>query len=163
VNDSYRRLSATSPEERILLLSHCLRPSQSCPGKVAKSGLVCPPDCDQPCVVWRLRQAALTLGYKGVCIAAGGAMALRFVRESRPLAIVAVACDKELAEGVEAVEAWAEGAQRVARTPPWMPAIVAVPLLTDGCIDTTVDERQAREAIAAGCRQDGGGSEGIRW
>ena len=32
-----------------------------------------------------------------------------------------------------------------------MPSIVVVPLTTDGCVDTEVDEEQALEVIASGC------------
>jgi len=138
------KLSKVSPPERVLLLSHCLRPSQACPGKVAKRGLVCPEGCTEECVLGRLRQAALALGYKGVCIASGGAMALKFVVEQNPRGIVAIACNKELAEGVEAVQALAPRTTDA-------PAIVVVPLLRDGCVDTEVDEAQAIAAIAAGC------------
>lgn len=149
MNDSYRKLSAVEPAERVLLLSHCLRPSQTCPGKQAKGGLVCPESCDQPCVVGRLRRLALGLHYKGVCIAAGGAMAVRFVKDTQPRGIVAVACPKELSEGVEAVQGLA-GALLSA------PVIVSVPLLTDGCIDTTVDEDLARAALTVGCEPGNG-------
>lgn len=135
--------------ERVLLLSHCLRPSQTCPGKVAKRGLVCPEDCTEDCVVGRLRQAALALGYKGVCIASGGSMAVKFVAEQNPRGIVAVACKRELSEGVDAVLGLAAGGQEP-------PAILVVPLTSDGCVDTEVDEAQAMAAITLGCGAGGG-------
>lgn len=152
MSDSKQRLAATRPAERILLLSHCLRPSQTCPGKLSKAGLICPEGCDQPCVAGRLRRAALALGYKGVCIASGGSMAVRFVRDTGPQGIVAVACRKELEEGVEAVGSLDDNGRG--------PAIVVVPLLTDGCIDTTVDEELAQEAIALGCPRELVGARG---
>jgi len=139
------RFAATSPGDRILLLSHCMRPSATCPGKFSKRGLVCPEDCQEDCAVGRLSRAAVSLGYKGVCVAAGGAMAVRFVVEHDPKAIVAVACARELGEGVDAVGALARDHQREA------PAIVVVPLKRDGCVDTEVDETMALDAIAAGC------------
>lgn len=144
------RLSKVSPAERVLLLSHCLRPSQTCPGKVNKRGLACPEDCREDCVVGRLRQAALAAGYKGVCIASGGAMALKFVAEHNPRGIVAVACNKELAEGVDAVLGLAPSAGEA-------PPIVVVPLTRDGCVDTEVNEAQALAAITMGCPPAGGG------
>ncbi len=137
-------LAKVSPAERVLLLSHCLRPSQTCPGKVAKRGLVCPEGCAEDCVLGRLRQAALALGYKGVCIASGGAMAIKFVAEQNPRGIVAVACNKELVEGVEAVHGMGENHGQA-------PAIVTVALSRDGCVDTEVDEAQALAVIAVGC------------
>ncbi len=144
MDDSYRKLSSTDPTERVLLLSHCLRPSESCPGKYTKQGLICPDSCEETCVVGRLTRTALSLGYKGVCTAAGGRMAIRFVAENQPRGIVAVACFKELEEGVEAVQAMANEGQEV-------PAILVVPLSKDGCIDTEVNEEEAMSAIQAGC------------
>ena len=144
MNNGYDKLSDIAPAERVLLVSYCLRPSQTCPGKFDKKGLLCPEGCPEDCAIGRLRQAALTLGYKGVCVAAGGAMALRFIKEHDPRAIVAVACAKELVEGVEGVKGLAKDGKDG-------PAIVAIPLGTDGCVDTEVDEARVREAIALGC------------
>ncbi|MHB0858772.1 MAG: DUF116 domain-containing protein [Anaerolineae bacterium] len=144
MDDAYVRLCETDPSRRVLLLSHCMRPSQTCPGKFGKQGLVCPDDCDQDCVIGRLRRAALALGYEDVCVAAGGKMALRFVKEHNPLGIVAVACHKELLEGLE-------GVQELGESTPNPPVVVGVPLTQDGCVDTRVDETQALEAIALGC------------
>jgi hypothetical protein len=137
-------LYQVDPSQRVLLLSHCLRPSQTCPGKFDKKGLVCPEDCSENCVIKRLKEAALRTGYKGMCVAAGGAMALRFVKEHSPKGIVAVACNKELSEGVEGVKEMTNDKQEV-------PAILIVPLISDGCVDTEVDEEQALKAITLGC------------
>lgn len=136
------KLAQVSPADRVLLLSHCLRPSQTCPGKFDKKGLKCPDDCAEDCIIQRLRSQALSYGYKGVCIAAGGAMALRFIKEHQPRAIVAMACEKELMEGVHGVEAMTGEEDR--------PSIVVVPLSKDGCVDTEIDEGQARKAISLG-------------
>lgn len=141
---AYAELAGIGSGERVLLLAHCLRPSQTCPGRQSRMGLVCPEGCRENCVAGRLRRAALALGYKGVCIAAGGSMALRFVAEHRPRAIVAVACVKELQAGEAAVR----------ETPrPGQEQLVVVPvaLSRDGCVDTEVDETQALRAIAVGC------------
>jgi len=146
VDQTLERFAATDPAERVLLLSTCLRPSETCPGKMQKQGMVCPPDCHEPCVLGRLQQAAQQLGYKGVCIAAGGAMALRFVADQAPRGIVAVACHKELAEGIEAVQAMSRDP---AASPP---AIVTVPLLTDGCVNTQVDENLVLQMLGVGCQ-----------
>ncbi len=137
-------LSRVDPSQRVLLLAQCLRPSQTCPGKFDKTGLKCPEDCSQDCILKRCKDTASKLGYNGVCIAAGGAMALRFIKEHNPRGIVAVACDKELAEGVEGVKQMASDEQEV-------PVIVVIPLLRDGCVDTEVDEEQVLKAIAMGC------------
>lgn len=118
--------------ERILLLPQCLRPSETCPAKFSKLGLSCPDDCTETCVIRFLRQEALSLGYGGVCVAAGGKMALKFVRENGAKGIVAVACPEELKMGVEAVEEMDEYRDNA-------PVIVIVPLTEDGCVDTEVD------------------------
>ncbi len=122
--------------ERILLLPHCLRPSEGCPGKVTRDGLQCPPDCPHrgTCAIGRLRDEAERLGYKGVCVAPGGTMALRFVKETAPKGILAIACYKELLEGVQAVEEVPAEEK---------PVIVTLPLLRDGCVDTEVDVEEA--------------------
>ncbi len=115
--------------ERVLLLPHCLRPSDRCPGRPTKEGFLCPPDCAvEGCPIRILRAEAERLGYKGVCVAPGGALALRFVQEKRPELVVAVACHKELLEGEEAVRQLAE-----------VPEVWPLPLSRDGCVDTEVD------------------------
>ena len=149
MNEVEQSLAATDPNHRVLLLSHCLRPSQTCPGKFDKKGLICPEDCGENCVLRRLREYALALGYSGVCIAAGGAMALRFVKERKPQGIVAVACDKELREGVNSIEEMNKDGGE-------MPAIIVIPLLRDGCVDTDVDVEQALKAIALGSADEPG-------
>ena len=143
MNEVEERLAAVEPSHRVVLLAQCLRPSQACPGKFNKKGLACPADCREDCILGRLREFALGLGYSGVCIAAGGAMALRFVKEHTPRAIVAVACDKELREGVDGVKELFEGSEEI-------PAILVIPLLRDGCVDTEVDEERVFKAIALG-------------
>ncbi len=101
-------------------------------------------------MVGRLVRSALAAGCKGVCIAAGGSMAVKYVAEVRPKAIVAVACDKELAEGVEAVKKIGTGGAP-------FPAIVVVPLSRDGCVDTEVDESLVMDALRVGSFEPRGG------
>jgi hypothetical protein len=136
--------SHIDPAERILLLSHCLRPSQSCNAKYDKSGLICVDNCTEDCVIGRLRKTALELNYKGVCIAPGGSLALKYVKATEPAGIVAIACQKELREGVESVEELS-GAHNA-------PVVVSVPLTKDGCVDTEVNEQLARQTIYLGCQ-----------
>lgn len=144
MNSAEEQLSRIDPSQRVLLLSHCLRPSKSCTGKYGKQGLECPADCSEDCVTGRLRRTALKLGYKGMCIAPGGRLAVRFIKENSPQGIVAIACQKELEEGVKAVK---EMAGESGAAPP----IVVVPLTRDGCVDTEVDEKRALEMITLGC------------
>ena len=137
-------LSLIHPSQRILLLPHCLRPSQTCLGKYSKRGLECLEDCTEDCTIGRLRRTALSLGYKGVCIAPGGRLAVRYVKENSPKAIVAVACQKELEEGIHGVRELSENDKLA-------PLMVIIPLVKDGCVDTEVDEEQALKMITLGC------------
>ena len=139
------KLSRIDPSRRVLLLAQCLRPSQTCPGRFNKTGLVCPENCTEVCVLGQFRKAALRLGYKGVCIAAGGAQSLRFVEENSPEGIVAVACDKELTEGIEAIHRGVKDNHEA-------PVGVIIPLTKDGCADTEIDVKRVLEAIALGCK-----------
>jgi geranylgeranyl diphosphate synthase, type II len=119
------------PEQRMLLLPHCLRPSQGCPGKMTPQGLVCEGCTRTDCQIQPIRDAATNAGYLDVCVAPGGRLAVKRVAEVKPAVIVAVACDKELAEGVAAVRSlgWDQAA----------PPVIQIPLLMDGCVETKVD------------------------
>jgi hypothetical protein len=142
-----KQMADIAPEDRILLLPHCLRRTETCQGKYTKQGLDCY-ECNPECPVNLLRQAALDLGYKGVCIAPGGILALKYVQEIKPKGIVAVACDKELQEGIHGVLELAGDKQ------PALP-IVVIPLSHDGCVDTEVNIDMAIEKIALGCNYQG--------
>jgi hypothetical protein len=136
-------LNSIPPEDRVLLLPHCLRPTDVCPGRYSKQGLICPDDCSEQCSIRILREAATDLDYKGVCVAPGGALALRFVKQTNPKGVVAVACDKELEMGIHGVECAAQSGEKE------MPTIVVVPLVKDGCVDTQVDLELALHTLGA--------------
>jgi hypothetical protein len=127
---------------RVLLLPHCLRPSKDCPGKMTKQGLDCTGCTRVECAIYQLRTSAVEVGYGGVCVAPGGRLAIRFLIENQPAGVVAIACHKELEEGLEAVDEieWQNG----------RPAVATVPLLLDGCVDTEVDVTTARAVILSG-------------
>lgn len=135
-------LARIDPSKRILLLPHCLRQSATCTARYNGQGLQCA-GCNPECSINRLRTAAVNLGYKGVCVAPGGRLAVNFVREKQPEAVVAVACQKELDEGVHGV--------RELTGLEVKPLIVIVPLLKDGCVDTIVDTEKALKVIESGC------------
>lgn len=136
------KLAKVPAAERVLLLPHCLRQSNSCKGKYDKLGLHCQ-ECNPDCAVNRLCSAAISRGYRGVCVAPGGRLAVTYIESTRPKAIVAIACAKELEEGVQNVRGLKGRAMK--------PVIVIVPLLKDGCVDTEVDVALALETIALGC------------
>jgi hypothetical protein len=125
--------------QRVLLLPYCLRPSQACPGKMTKQGLDCTGCTLVECPIYQLRIAAIEAGYGGICVAPGGRLAVRFLDEQQPVGVVAIACHKELEEGLEAIDQmeWTNG----------RPAVAVVPLLRDGCVDTEVDVAVARAII----------------
>lgn len=143
LTNAEEQLMEIGPEERVLLLPHCLRRQQECQGEYTREGLQCH-ECNPDCHVNILRGAALRFGYKGICIAPGGRLALNYVKDKTPHGVVAVACPKELQQGVDGVRELASISQ--ASIP-----VVIVPLSKDGCIDTEVDLRYALEKIALGC------------
>ncbi|MFC2145293.1 DUF116 domain-containing protein [Actinomycetota bacterium] len=134
------------PDQRVLLVSHCMRSSEKCTAKMTRAGLGCRDDCSNRCSIGRLRILAEKQGYKGICIAPGGSMALKFIKEKNPKGIVAIACMKELAEGVDAVKEL-EGNGKNNGSVSNDPIVISVPLLKDGCIDTEVDEEEAERII----------------
>ncbi len=144
VDSARKKLAAVPASERVLLLPHCLRQSNSCHGKYDKLGLQCQ-ECNPDCTVNRRRGAAIRHGYRGVCVAPGGRLAVTYIEDTRPKAIVAVACSKELKEGVQNVNGLKAAALK--------PVIVIVPLVKDGCVDTEVDVDLALETIGLGCPQ----------
>jgi len=136
------KMSQIGPADRVLLISHCLRPSDLCQAKITRQGLQCRDDCPHRCVVGRLRILAQKLGYGGVCIAPGGSMALKYIKEKKPKGIVAIACRKELNEGVCAVRDIVKKGENKK-----MPVILTVPLSKDGCVDTEVNQQLAERII----------------
>jgi geranylgeranyl diphosphate synthase type II len=140
------QVNHTPAAQRVLLLPHCLRHAESCKATYDAHGLQCA-RCREDCAVNLLTARAKELGYLGVCVAPGGRLAVNFIREARPRAVVAVACAKELMEGVQGVQAMAGEAGADA------PAIVVVPLSKDGCVNTEVDIARALATISAGCEK----------
>ncbi len=136
------KIASIPPEERVLLLPHCLKPSDKCEAKFKKEGLNCPQGCQIDCQIRSLRELAHDRGYKGVCTAAGGVMALKFIKKTDPDAIVAIACDKELEEGVCAVEKYSKVDKSLK-----VPIVISIPLIKDGCVDTEVDMKEAERII----------------
>jgi hypothetical protein len=142
-SESEKRLASIDPAERILLMPHCLRLSDRCQAGYGKRGLECK-ECSPECSVFKLKREAEEMGYKGVCIAPGGKLALKYISETRPQGIVAVACQQELDEGVEAVAGKSTGEG-------YSPVIYVIPLTKDGCVDTEVNVELALKKVALGC------------
>ncbi|GAB6157374.1 DUF116 domain-containing protein [Desulfotomaculum varum] len=88
---------ALRPEQILLLAPHCLQES-NCPHKVTHDINNCR-RCGK-CKVADLLMLRDKYGIR-VGVATGGTLARKFVKEYRPRAIVAVACERDLASGIQ--------------------------------------------------------------
>lgn len=87
------------PENLLLLLPHCLQ-FEECPHRLTKNVFNCT-GCGK-CNVAGLVKITEKFGII-TKVAPGGRLAKRWVQEARPDLILAVACEKELTEGICAV------------------------------------------------------------
>jgi geranylgeranyl pyrophosphate synthase len=123
-NEMWRETLATVPyERRLLLLPKCLRVESKCPAPFDEFGLLCK-QCGL-CTIQDLQAEAERLGY-AVLVAEGSAIVMSLIQTGKIEAIVGVSCLSVLERAFPYMEAAA------------IPG-VAIPLLQDDCIDTTVD------------------------
>jgi geranylgeranyl pyrophosphate synthase len=123
-NEMWREhLAAVPYERRLLLLPKCLRVESKCPAPFDEFGLLCK-QCGL-CSIQDLQLEAERLGY-AVLVAEGSAIVMSLIQTGKIEAIVGVSCISVLERAFPYMEAAA------------IPG-VAVPLLQDDCIDTTVD------------------------
>ncbi len=123
-NEMWREQLAGVPfEKRLLLLPKCLRVESKCPAPFDEFGLLCK-QCGL-CSIQDLQAEAERLGY-AVLVAEGSAIVMSLIQTGKIEAIVGVSCISVLERAFPYMEAAA------------IPG-VAVPLLQDDCIDTTVD------------------------
>lgn len=123
-NEMWREQLAGVPfERRLLLLPKCLRVEGKCPAPFDEFGLLCK-QCGL-CSIQDLQAEAERLGY-AVLVAEGSAIVMSLIQTGKIEAIVGVSCLSVLERAFPYMEAAA------------IPG-VAVPLLQDDCIDTTVD------------------------
>ena len=123
-NELWRESLAAVPfERRLLLLPKCLRVESKCPAPFDEFGLLCK-QCGL-CSIQDLQLEAERLGY-AVLVAEGSAIVMSLIQTGKIEAIVGVSCLSVLERAFPYMEAAA------------IPG-VAVPLLQDDCIDTTVD------------------------
>jgi len=124
-NELWRETLATVPfERRLLMIPKCLRVEAKCPAPFDEFGLLCK-SCGL-CSIQDLEYEAEKLGYAAL-VAEGSAIVMSLIQTGKIDAIVGVACIPVLERAFPYMEAAA------------VPG-VAVPLLQDDCIDTTVDE-----------------------
>ena len=123
-NEMWRETLASVPyERRLLLIPKCLRVESKCPAPFDEFGLLCK-QCGL-CTIQDLQAEAEKLGY-AVLVAEGSAIVMSLIQTGKIEAIVGVSCLSVLERAFPYMEAAA------------IPG-VAVPLLQDDCIDTTVD------------------------
>ena len=123
-NELWRESLATIPyDRRLLLMPKCLRVESKCPAPFDEFGLLCK-QCGL-CTIQDFQNEAERLGY-AVLVAEGSAIVMSLIQTGKIEAIVGISCLPVLERTFPYVEAAA------------IPA-VAVPLLQDDCIDTTVD------------------------
>src|ERR1051325_1975871 len=123
-NEMWRETLAAVPyERRLLLLPKCLRVESKCPAPFDEFGLLCK-QCGL-CTIQDLTVEAEKLGY-AVLVAEGSAVVMSIIQTGKIDAIVGVSCLSVLEQAFPYMEAAA------------IPG-VAIPLLQDDCIDTTVD------------------------
>jgi geranylgeranyl pyrophosphate synthase len=123
-NEMWREALATIPyERRLLLMPKCLRVEAKCPAPFDEFGLLCK-QCGL-CTIQDFQNEAEALGY-AVLVAEGSAIVMSLIQTGQIEAIVGISCLPVLERTFPYIEAAA------------IPS-VAVPLLQDDCIDTTVD------------------------
>ena len=123
-NEMWSETLATIPyERRLLLMPKCLRVEEKCPAPFDEFGLLCK-QCGL-CTIQDFQNEAERLGY-AVLVAEGSAVVMSLIQTGKIEAIVGISCLPVLERTFPYVEAAA------------IPSI-AVPLLQDDCINTTVD------------------------
>src|SRR5437660_9197050 len=123
-NEMWReQLAAVPYERRLLLLPKCLRVESKCPAPFDEFGLLCK-QCGL-CTIQDLQAEAEKLGY-ATLVAEGSAIVMSLIQTGKIEAIVGVSCLSVLERAFPYMEAAAI-------------AGVAIALLQDDCIDTTVD------------------------
>jgi len=119
----------------MLLLPHCLQNSE-CPFKITVDINNCK-QCGK-CKIGELRDLAQKYNAT-VKVATGGTMARKYVKENRPRAIVAVACERDLFSGIQDIGA--------------LPVIGVLDRRPNGpCYNTDVDLEAVDEALKTICK-----------
>ena len=131
-NEAWRDTLACVPyDRRLLLLPQCLRSQEACRAEIDEFGLICA-GCGS-CPIDSLKTEAEALGYV-VLVAEGVPVVMSLIESGKIEAVVGASCLSALEKIHPLIEAAA------------VPG-VAIPLLRDGCKDTTLDLDWLREAI----------------
>ncbi len=130
-NKMYRERFKDVPfDERAFFLPQCLR-HRECPARLSSEGIECV-NCGR-CKIGEIKEEAEELGYN-VYVIPGGSFIKRLVKERRPKAILGVGCHTEIKEGLALTSALGLPAQ-------------GVPLVEDGCVDTSVNWDKVRKVM----------------
>ena len=121
----------TPYEKRFIFIPQCLR-SVQCPAKLTPEGIMCV-NCGR-CGIGEAKNYAEGMGYK-LFIVPGSSFIKRIIKKYRPGAIVGVGCHMEIKEGLDLCHSHGIPAR-------------GVPLLTSGCVATSIDWEAFYEAIA---------------
>ncbi len=124
-------VAAIDYDKRLLLLPKCLRDQDKCQGTFDEIGLVCE-HCGS-CIIDKFKSHAEQLGY-AVLIAEGSPVVMSLIETGQIEAVVGVSCLCVLERVFPYMEAGA------------VPGI-AIPLLRDGCANTSVDIDWVWDAI----------------
>jgi geranylgeranyl diphosphate synthase type II len=131
-NEVWQPVVARIPyAKRLLLLPKCLRKAEECPAEFDEIGLVCE-HCGR-CIINEFKSQAERLGY-AVLVAEGSPVVMSLIETGKVEAVVGVSCLSVLERVFPYMEAGA------------VPG-VAVPLLWDGCANTSVDVDWVWDAI----------------
>ena len=125
------QVAAVPCERRLLLLPRCLRDDESCPAECDEIGLQCQ-DCGACCLT-DLRSEAQAKGYR-VLIAEGTPTVLQIILGGHVDALLGVACLDVLERSVDKI--------LLAGVP-----CMAVPLLSNGCRNTSADTDWIRRMV----------------
>ncbi|MBN1818216.1 MAG: polyprenyl synthetase family protein [Sedimentisphaerales bacterium] len=131
-NETWRPVVAAIPyTRRLLLLPNCLRDKEHCAGRFDELGLICA-GCGR-CMIQEMQSQAEQLGY-AVLVAEGSPVVMSMIESGQIEAVIGVSCLGVLEKTFPYMEAGA------------VPGL-AIPLLYDGCVNTTLDTDWLWEAI----------------
>lgn len=117
-------VASVPPERRLFLLPHCLKHAEGCPADYDQFGMNCK-QCGA-CSIADFRGAAEEMGYR-VLVAEGSPVVMKIIIGGYVDAVIGVACLNVLEKAIDKI--------LLAGIP-----CMAVPLLSDDCRNTKVDE-----------------------
>jgi len=124
-------VASVPPERRLFLLPHCLKHAEGCPADYDQFGMNCK-QCGA-CSIADFRGAAEEMGYR-VLVAEGSPVVMKIIIGGYVDAVIGVACLNVLEKAIDKI--------LLAGIP-----CMAVPLLSDDCRNTKVDEPWVEQMV----------------